>query len=256
MDRRKFLGTIGAATLAANTALAENNNASIISYYQEDAFAEIKNKIGDKKPLIWVFTGDSITHGALHTYGLRSYVEHFQERTRWEMRRLLDIVINTGISGDTMKGLMSRDEWRIFQLKPDIVSVKIGMNDCRNGEKGIPVFKEALKKLIDRSRKQRVSLLLNTPNLIDFEKDKTRAELPKYVQALRDVAAEHDVPLVDHYAHWQKLTANSSARLQMWLNDGSIHPNGYGHLVLARKIFDDLGIADAKSVVGGRLFVP
>ena len=49
-----------------------------------------------------MFTGDSITHGALHTMGWRSYPEHFAERVRWELGRMRDIVINTGISGDRM----------------------------------------------------------------------------------------------------------------------------------------------------------
>ncbi len=252
MNRREFIGTAGAAAISANAAFAGN-----AKHQTADPFAVIKAMLADMAtPIKWVFTGDSITHGALHTFGSRSYVEHFGERVRWEMRRMLDIVINTGISGDTMKGIIARDEWRIFQLTPDIVSLKIGMNDCRDGENGLPAFKEALEKLIDKTKKQRVHLLLNTPNLIDFDKDKARAGLPLYVEAMAEVAARHSVPLVDHYSHWQKLTANSNAKLQMWLNDGSIHPNGYGHLVLARKIFDDLGIADANSLVGGRLFVP
>ncbi len=36
---------------------------------------------GDKRLNI-VFTGDSITHGPLHTKGYRSYTEHFRERLK------------------------------------------------------------------------------------------------------------------------------------------------------------------------------
>lgn len=34
------------------------------------------------RPLKWLFTGDSITHGALHTFGWRDYAELFAERVR------------------------------------------------------------------------------------------------------------------------------------------------------------------------------
>ena len=249
MNRRNFLGAIGASAVIANANLAQN------IAQQEYYFQDIKKRIADKEPIIWVFTGDSITHGALHTYGWRSYVEHFQERVRFEMRRMTDIVINSGISGDTMKGILARDEWRIFQFKPQIISVKIGMNDCRDGEKGLTFFKESLEKLIEKTNKQKIHLILNTPNLIQFELDKARQSLPLYVETIREISKERKIPLVDHYDYWLKETKGSS-RLQMWLNDGSIHPNNFGHIVLARKIFQDLGIFDEKSIVCNRLFVP
>ena len=37
------------------------------------------------QPLTWLFTGDSITHGALHIYGRRSFTGHFMERIRCEL---------------------------------------------------------------------------------------------------------------------------------------------------------------------------
>lgn len=253
MNRRNFLGAVGAGVVAANVFGKDTENTNVEK--QDDLFAPIKAKLADKEPLIWVFTGDSITHGALHTYGWRSYVEHFQERIRFEMKRYTDIVINSGISGDTMKGITSRGDWRIFQFKPNIVSLKIGMNDCRDGEAGITFFKDSLKAFVEKTQKQKIILLLNTPNLIQFELDKARQGLPLYVEAIREIAKEYKLPLVDHYDYWQKET-KGGARMQMWLNDGSIHPNNFGHIVLARKIFQDLDAFDAKSVVCGRLFVP
>jgi lysophospholipase L1-like esterase len=249
MNRRNFIGTIGAATIAAKTSLAGNAES------RDTVFQPLKNLIANKEPVIWVFTGDSITHGALHTFGWRSYVEHFAERVRFEMRRMTDVIINTGISGDTMKGILARADWRIFQFKPQVVSLKIGMNDCREAEKGREFFKESLETLIEKAEKQKAILLLNTPNLIEFANAKERIALPRYVEIIREIAVKYKLPLVDHYAHWTKETG-TGARLQMWLNDGSIHPNNFGHIVLARKIFQDLGIFDPNSITCGRLFVP
>lgn len=248
MNRRSFLESVGAAVMVANANL-DKTGAS-----QEDPFQALKKRLSDKQPMIWVFTGDSIMHGALHTFGWRSYVEHFAERVRWEMRRMNDVVINTGISGDTLKGIVARSDWRIFQFRPDVISLKIGMNDCRDAEKGKDVFRQSFETLLDKVRKQKGLLLLNTPNLIDFLKAKERQALPEYVELLRELAAKYNLPLVDHYAHWMK-EAGTGSRLQMWLNDGSIHPNHFGHLGLVRKIFQDLGIFDPNSVTC-KLFVP
>lgn len=248
MNRRGFIASAGAAAIAANTIAGK------AAANEGDAFKDLKALLKGSEPVVWVFTGDSITHGALHTFGHRSYVEHFAERVRWELRRMTDIVINTGISGDTMTGILNRDEWRIFQFKPKVVSLKIGMNDCRNGEAGRGAFKDSLEKLAEKTKQRQAILLLNTPNLIHYPNAKERAGLQGYVETIREFADKHKLPLVDHYAHWQK-EIGAESRLQMLLNDGSIHPNAYGHLVLAKKIFEDLAIFDAKSSVC-RSFVP
>ena len=245
MNRRNFLGAMGAATIAAST---------IQGNIQNDIFQPIKNLIAGKQPLIWVFTGDSITHGALHTFGSRGYVEHFAERIRWEMRRMNDFVINTGISGDTLKGISANADRRIFQFRPHMISLNIGMNDCREGEKGKLVFRQSFEKLIEKVEKQKSILLLHTPNLIDFLKSEERRPLPEYVEIIREIGAEYKLPVVDHYGYWIDQTANSS-RLQFWLNDGAIHPNNFGHIVMAHKIFRDLGIFDPSSPTC-KFFIP
>ncbi|MCP3966054.1 MAG: SGNH/GDSL hydrolase family protein [Lentisphaerae bacterium] len=66
----------------------------------------IKNLMAEDRPLKWLFYGDSITHGADHCYGQKSYSEHFAERIRYEMRRFNDIIINSAISGDTTVQLL------------------------------------------------------------------------------------------------------------------------------------------------------
>src|SRR5581483_4932046 len=109
-SRREFVVTAALAAVGADAK-------------KSDPFAAIKAVLKRKEPAIWLFTGDSITHGALHTLGWRSYPEHFAERVRWEMRRMRDVVINTGISGDTTNGLLADFEWRVLQFKPTVVSI-------------------------------------------------------------------------------------------------------------------------------------
>lgn len=247
MNRRKFLLATGAATIAANATLASGED-------RTDPFNDLKKMIGEKEPITWVFTGDSITHGALHTYGWRSYVEHFAERVRWELKRMHDFVINTGISGDTLKGISADADRRIFQFRPQVVSLHIGMNDCREAEKGKATFRRSLENLIEKVEKQKSILLLHTPNLIDFLKSEERRLLPDYVEIIREIGAEYNLPVVDHYGYWVSQTANSS-RLQFWLNDGAIHPNNFGHMVMAHKIFHDLGIFDSSSPTC-KFFIP
>ena len=40
-------------------------------------------KSEDKQPWIWLFVGDSITHGAAHTHGFRSFPEIFADTMQY-----------------------------------------------------------------------------------------------------------------------------------------------------------------------------
>ena len=112
----------------------------------------VKKLLKSDRPLKWLFYGDSITHGALHTFGGRDYVELFAERVRFEMGRTMDIILTTAISGDWTRGLLDTFDWRVAQFTPDIVFIMIGMNDCSdNNDMTIEEFESNLLKLTEKT---------------------------------------------------------------------------------------------------------
>jgi len=225
---------------------------------QESSSAELeKIKALFKKtdPIIWLMTGDSITHGALHTHGYRSYPEHFSERIRWEMRRVRDVVINTGISGDTVPGLARDLEHRVLQFQPTVVSIMMGMNDAPAGTEGRDKFRAAYIGLVDRLKDQSdVLIVLHTPNPVTTVATR-RSDLPAYAQIVREVAKDRGVVLCDQTQMWQDYLAKRKTDLNYLLNDGTIHPNGRGHVLFAHNLFKTLGIFDPDSNTG-RLYIP
>lgn len=253
--RRTFLGGLG----ALSTMLAASVGSG--TFTPNDNGVRIQKLLASSEPVNWLFTGDSITQGALHTSGWRSYPELFAERVRWELFRLHDVVINTGISGDTTGGLLQDMNRRIFQFNPQITSLMMGMNDCVKGLNGRDEFRGNLYKLIDGMEEHAYLPLLHTPNLISYPTDPTRNTLPAYVEIIREVAKKRNILLVDHYAHWQERSTQPGmswerrpGALLYWLNDGSIHPNECGHRELANHLFATLGIYDPTSRTC-RLFV-
>lgn len=221
-----------------------------------EELAKIRALFDSKEPITWLITGDSITHGALHTHGGRSYPEHFAERIRWELRRVRDVVINTGISGDTVPGVSSDLEHRVLRFKPTVVSIMMGMNDATKGPDGREAFRESFFKLIDRIRKETGALiLLHTPNPITPAGATRRGDLPAYAQIVREVAMEKGVALCDQEKMWQAHMANRKTDLNYLLNDGTIHPNDVGHVLFAHNFCKTLGIHDMGSNLG-RLYVP
>lgn len=244
--RRKFLMGLGAAGVVAGPAAALAAEPAKKRVEATAGLAGIKQLLAAKDPITWVFTGDSITHGALHTLGWRSYPENFAERVRWEMRRMRDVVINTGISGDRTGGLLADLDWRVLRFQPEVVSIMLGMNDCSLGMNGRDTYRKNLSAIVDKVMAAGAIPVLNTPNTIYVKKAGGRADLPAYADIVRDLAKQAKLVLVDHYAHWEKTKANQEDLL-VWLEDQSIHPNVYGHREFAKLIFRTLEIYDAKS---------
>ncbi len=178
-SRRQFIGNVFKGVFISSLVSAFPRDVLSASLFskktvgkEENDLKQIKEWIANKgKPLIWVFTGDSITQGAKHTGGYRSYPEIFAERIRWEMNRTRDIVINTGISGNTTKNILSDFDWRIGQFKPSVVSLMMGTNDCSNNKDiSLNLFEDNLHSLITSIRELKAIPILQTPNIIIKEK--------------------------------------------------------------------------------------
>lgn len=219
---------------------------------QESDRSSIASMLESKSPRIWLFTGDSITLGAKHTHGYRSYSEIFAERIRWELRRARDIILNTGISGNTTQNILDDYEWRVEQFRPNVVSLMIGTNDCVTGRLPIEKFDENLGVLIGKFRDLGAIPVLHTPNIIITDKDPSRARLGEYVDVIRKQAVSEKVILVDHYKYWMEMHRNGPVKVfREWLND-PVHPGGEGHAEIARLMFRELGIFDPNaSTCGG-----
>lgn len=191
----------------------------------------------------WVFTGDSVTQGAKHTYGFRSYPEIFSERIRWEMGRSLDFVINTAVNGNNSEDIVKDFHRRVTQFSPSVVSIMLGINDCAYVLTTEEIFKENLHKIIREIRKSDAIPLLHTPNRIDERPSNeytSRAKLSRYVEIVNEVANETQTILIDNWKHWKGYDYLD------WLDD-SLHPNHSGHLEIARRMFVALSIFDKNS---------
>lgn len=263
-SRRRLLLARGAgpAALADESAppgVAEPHLAAITTPSQasrpvSDGLAAVARLLQGSQPATWVFTGDSITHGALFTEGWRSFPEHFGERVRWELRRFYDVVINTGVCGECSGGLRASLESRVLRFHPDVALVMIGMNDSLAGPDGRSAFRRNLIEILGRTREAGTIPVVQTPNRVHESNARSRADLPAYVDIIRDVACSDDVPLIDHWEHWHNRKPEAEDLLG-WLQDQSIHPNYLGHREMARLICRAFGVWDPSSITCG-LAVP
>jgi lysophospholipase L1-like esterase len=233
-----------AATIAMSQIPAfEISDEPKVADRQRAAFRELSRLLDSEHPVTWVFVGDRVTLGAQQTHGWRNYVEHFAERVRWELRRFHDVIINTGISGESSRSLLKKLDWRVLRFEPNAVSIMIGMNDAMFGRAGVPEFEENLRTIIDRIRDSGAFLILHTPHRIDVDMLTSHADLRGYVRVVRKLAAECDVPLIDHWEHWNRLNLIDDDRHD-WLADDGLQPGRQGHKELAGLMFKRMGLLE------------
>lgn len=202
---------------------------------------------GDKRLSI-VFTGDSITHGPLHTKGYRSYTEHFRERLKEKFINNIikeDIMVfNTGVSGATTRDIIRDFNICVNIYDPDIVFIMLGMNDSSNEIVPLEEYRKNILELINKVREIGAIPILQTSNIIKM--DFSRKSLNFYMDVLRKIARENNLMLIDHYSHWGGLEKENSNIKNELLND-LIHPNEKGHLEMVKFIFKELDIFEEDS---------
>lgn len=198
---------------------------------------------GDKGLSI-VFTGDSITHGPLHTKGYRSYTEHFRERLKEKFKNENIMVFNTGVSGATTRDIIRDFHICVNIYDPDIVFIMLGMNDSSNQIVPLEEYRSNILELINKVREIGAIPIIQTSNIIKL--DLSRKSLKFYMDIVRAVARENNVMLIDHYSHWEELEKEDSNIKNELLND-LIHPNEKGHLEIVKFIFKELDIFEEDS---------
>ncbi len=188
-----------------------------------------------------LFQGDSITHGGRgndpnhfmgHCY---AYIIAAKYGAALPERNLQ--FFNRGVSGDTVAKLQARWKRDTIDLKPDILSILVGINDRRdfNAEKYEAEYDKLLADTVAALPK--VRLVLSEPFGLQVghfaapeEWKKAQTDLEKMRATVEKLAAKYHAPVV----HFQKVFDDACKRApaETWIWDG-IHPLPAGHQLMA-----------------------
>ncbi|MBF0787113.1 MULTISPECIES: SGNH/GDSL hydrolase family protein [unclassified Streptococcus] len=192
-----------------------------------------------KESLNWLFMGDSITHGALWTFGYDSTPQIIEKYLHDVVGRREDVVLNTAVSGSTISETLSYFEQRFNRYQPDIVCLMLGTNDSQ--QISPDTYYNELKELLTLLRKRGSIVILRTlPPSLRYD------HIIEYVYQIRKLAIQERVILIDHYDTFSALFYTYpylwEEKYCIMSDSPPLHPGPNGHVMMARDILAELGL--------------
>lgn len=150
---------------------------------------------------------------------------------------------NRGIGGDGISNLRNRWQVDCLDLRPDLLSILVGVNDAQVQAPAhhtpIEVYAATYRELLASTRQAlpTVQLVLCEPFVlkVGVVTDAGIATVAALADVVRSLAREHDAVLVPLSQVFQQ--ALSSTPDEYWSFDG-IHPNAQGHWLIAQAWLD------------------
>ena len=148
--------------------------------------------------------------------------------------------INKGVSGDRTCDLKARWEEDCIKLRPTVVSILIGINDCwRRYDQDDPTpveeFESNYRFLLNRLRETgAINIILVEPFVLPVPADRRRwrEDLDSKIAVVRDLAREFQTLLLPLDGIINSMSTRRPP--EFWAPDG-VHPSPAGHALIAKE---------------------
>lgn len=178
-------------------------------------------------------------------------------------------VINSGIGGNTTTMAKARFEKDVLAHNPAIAILQFGINDsavdvwkkppATSPRVSLDDYRKNLREMIQTLKQRNARVILMTPNPVSWtdplrklyntapyvldDPDGMNVNLRNYAEAVRQLAKEESVALIDIYTEFKKADAMPKHK-PGWLSKDGMHPDDPGHRLVARLLMEHLTTAD------------
>ena len=203
-----------------------------------------------------LFIGDSISdykrarpvgEGLFEAWGT-SYVSDVAAQFTCMRPEMKLRFVNMGTSGNRVRDLKERWESDVMELKPDWVSVLIGINDVwRQFDSPLETeshvypeeYERTYEELIQRTLPNVKGMILMTPYFMEPNReDPMRARMDEYGAIVKRLAEKYGLTRVDLQAGWDALFKHMHPCNIAW---DRIHPNHVGCVYIANQFLKAVG---------------
>lgn len=156
--------------------------------------------------------------------------------------------VNMGTSGNQVRDLKARWQTDVIDLRPDWVSVLIGINDVwrkfdspNRTEEHVSLedFRATYEELVQKTLPLVKGMILITPYFMEPNRnDPMRAAMDRYGAVVKELAQKYGCVFVDLQTAWDELFVHMHPCNIAW---DRIHPNRTGHVLIAKQIMNAVG---------------
>lgn len=222
---------------------------AILSIYSKGLFALTKceDPLIQEDNLIFLFQGDSITHGGRgmdpndlnHVMG-HGFASIIAGRIGADFPEKHIVFYNRGLIGHKVTDLEARWQSDTLDLKPDVLTILIGINDSdslRNDPKNgvsIEVYEKTYRNLLEQVKAQnpKVLFVLGEPFILPMEEEVNKRDVAARSAVVRKLAADYNAVFVPFQKVFNKALSRAPEKYWIW---DHIHPTIAGHELMARE---------------------
>jgi lysophospholipase L1-like esterase len=197
-----------------------------------------------------VFAGDSVTdmgstnpvgEGLFDSVG-RGYVRVLESMFAAYYPEIFLRITNSGISGNTSRGLLQRFDRDVVDLNPDWVSICIGINDVwrqfdspaiTDGHVLPDEYERNVEEMILKVKGKVKGIFILSPYIIENNReDMMRNRMDQYVEICKNLAEKYNCVFVNFQKLFEDYCSIWHSSYIAW---DRIHPNQVGSTLMARE---------------------
>lgn len=200
-----------------------------------------------------VFAGDSVTDmdsaqpvgEGLHDAVGKGYVRIIENLLSACYPELFIRVTNSGVNGNTTRGLLKRFDRDVVSLNPDWVSICIGINDVWRqfdspailSDHVLPEeYEKNVEEMILRVKGNVKGIFILSPYIIEPNReDPMRKRMDEYVEICRRLSEKHQCIFINFQELYENYCQIRHSSFIAW---DRIHPNQIGSTLMARKFLE------------------
>ena len=186
---------------------------------------------------IILFQGDSITDSGRKSNHNESLGEGYVMMTAAWLSALYPEqrlkFYNRGISGNRIKDLKNRWKKDCLDLRPDLVSILVGVNDINWKPSTTENFRLDYTNILEQTQQLKCQIVLIDPFLVDFNRNSLvlREELNKKIDLVRELSRKFETKLIPLNDIFKEACIKRDS--SFWSLDGA-HPTLAGHALIAQ----------------------
>lgn len=212
-----------------------------------------------------IFAGDSVTdmgssnpvgEGLFDNLG-QGYVRRVDNLLGALLPQYHFRVTNSGIGGNTSRDLKERFDRDVIELKPDVVSIMIGINDvwrqfdtpaALDNQVMPKEYAQNLREMIEKAKATAREVILMTPYYMEFNTlDGMRSRMDVYGGICRRLAEEYEIHFVDLQEVFDKYFKTRGengqyAHHSTFIAWDRVHPNQIGATLIAAAFLSACGL--------------